>query len=169
MDNWWRGSSKPKYESADQIAELIDAYFEDCEGTLLTNPETGDPILDKYMQPVYVGRKQPTSAGLARALGFNSRQSLLNYKAKKEFKSTIEAAMLRLEEYTEQRLFDKDGANGAKFSLQFNFKGWKEEKADGNGAPAVNIICDIPHASATVETANGTDQTEVKAENGGKD
>lgn len=142
------GAAKPKYESADQITGLIDEYFKECEGELLRDPETGEPVLDRFMQPIFLNRKQPTSAGLARALGFNSRQSLLNYKAKKEFTAVIESAMLRLEEYTEQRLYDRDGANGAKFSLQNNFKGWREEKDDSSKAPAVNIICDIPKPQA---------------------
>ena len=32
-----------------------------------------------------------------------------------------------MEQYAEERLFDKDGANGAKFSLANNFSGWKEK------------------------------------------
>ena len=30
--------------------------------------------------------------------------------------------------YAEERLFDKDGANGAKFSLANNFEGWREKQ-----------------------------------------
>ena len=44
--------------------------------------------------------------------------------------NTITRAKSRVEEYAEMRLFDKDGANGAKFSLANNFKQWKE-KPDG--------------------------------------
>ena len=33
-----------------------------------------------------------------------------------------------VEQYAEMRLFDRDGANGAKFSLANNFKGWAEKQ-----------------------------------------
>ena len=38
--------------------------------------------------------------------------------------NTITRAKTRIEEYAESRLFDRDGSNGAQFSLQNNFKGW---------------------------------------------
>lgn len=154
------GAAKPRYESPDQIEGLVEQYFDECAGKILKD-DKGDPILDKFGQPIFIGKKQPTSAGLARALGFNSRQSLLNYKAKKEFRPIIEYAMLRLEEATEQRLYDKDGARGAQFSLRCNFKHWKDETEDVNKAPAVNIICDIPRAHV--------EKAEEKAEDGSKD
>lgn len=162
------GGTPPKYTSKEQIEGLIDQYFEDCEGELLRDADD-NPVLDKFSQPIYINRRPPTTSGLARALGFKSRTSLWNYKGKKEFRDTIEAAMLRIEEYTEQRLFDRDGSNGAKFSLQFNFKGWREEKDDGEKSPAINIICDIPKTAA--ESADGLratvtpEETEEEAEN----
>ncbi|MDD3337796.1 MAG: terminase small subunit [Lachnospiraceae bacterium] len=154
-----KGGRPPKYTSKEQIEWIIDEYFDKCDGELL-NDESGEPVLDKYGAPIYVGRKPPTSAGLARALGFKSRQSLWEYKGKKEFKETIEAAILRLEEYTETRLFDKDGANGAKFSLQNNFRHWDAEKgSDDSKGPAVNIICDIPRP-VPVESTKEPDNAE---------
>ncbi len=145
------GGTPPKYTSKEQIEGLIEKYFEDCEGELLRDAD-GNPVLDKFSQPIFIDRRPPTTAGLARALGFKSRTSLWNYKGKKEFRNTIEAAMLRIEEYTEQRLFDRDGSNGAKFSLQFNFKGWREEKAEEEKSPAVTIVNDIPKGTVTVNT-----------------
>ncbi len=41
---------------------------------------------------------------------------------------TITRAKARLEAYTEERLFDKEGAAGARFSLANNFKGWSEKQ-----------------------------------------
>jgi predicted ATPase len=65
---------------------------------------------------------------LALALGFNSRQALLNYQGKEEFHDTIVRAKARVERYAEERLYDNNGANGAKFSLANNFKGWSEKQ-----------------------------------------
>lgn len=117
---------KPRYKDKEEIEEKINNYFESCKGEILMNKQTGEPILTKYGQPVIVNAKPPTVTGLALALGFTSRQSLLNYQAKKEFMDTITRAKMVVEEYTEGRLFDKDGSNGAKFSLMNNFKGWND-------------------------------------------
>lgn len=117
----------PKFKSKEEMQELIDAYFKDCEGKLVLDDE-GRAITDKHGNPVIVGSKPLTVTGLALALGFSSRQSLLNYEGKKEFMDTITRAKARVEEYVESRLFDKDGANGAKFSLSNNFKGWNEKQ-----------------------------------------
>ena len=52
----------------------------------------------------------------------------------------------------EVHLFDKDGANGAKFSLQNNFR-WRDgNKDDAEKAPSVTIINDIPR-TVPVKTA----------------
>lgn len=106
-----KGGRPPKYKKKEELQEKIDSYFEECE-------KKGKPL---------------TITGLALALGFNSRQALLNYQGKKEFNDTITRAKARVEQYAEERLFDKAGANGAKFSLSNNFEGWKERKEiDGN-------------------------------------
>jgi hypothetical protein len=118
----------PMYESKEEIQEKIDEYFEKCEGTVLKGTD-GEVMLDKYGEPVIVGKKPLTITGLALALGFNSRQTLLNYQGKEEFVDTIMRAKAKVEQYAEERLFDKDGANGAKFSLANNFEGWREKQS----------------------------------------
>lgn len=110
----------PKYKSKEEIQTKIDEYFAKCEGEIA--------VIDG--KSVRVGARPLTITGLALALGFNSRQSLLNYQGKKEFLDTITRAKARVEQYTEERLFDKDGANGAKFSLANNFEGWKEKQME---------------------------------------
>lgn len=137
-----KGGRPPMYSSPDQIQGLIDKYFKDCEGKVLTDKE-GEPIINKYGQVVVIGAKPPTITGLALALGFNSRTSLLNYQDKPEFMNTITQAKARVEEYAESRLFDKDGANGAKFSLTNNFKGWNEKnqtEISGPGGAGLKIV-----------------------------
>lgn len=110
----------PKYKSVGEISEKIEEYFEKCEK----------------------GKKPLTVTGLALALGFQSRQALLNYQGRKEFSAAIIRAKSRVEQYTEERLFDKEGANGAKFSLANNFDGWKDKKevdADFNRKININL------------------------------
>lgn len=119
------------YNSAEEMQEKIDAYFEECKGVPLM--VDGCAVTDKHGNVVVLGERPLTITGLALALGFNSRQSLLNYQEKEEFLDTIMRAKARVECYAEERLFDKDGANGAKFSLANNFDGWKEKREiDGN-------------------------------------
>jgi hypothetical protein len=132
---------KPMYETKEEIQKKIDQYFEDCKGELLTDAD-GNPMLNKYGEPVIIGAKPLTITGLALALGFTSRQALLNYQDKEEFVDTITRAKTKIEQYAEERLFDKDGANGAKFSLSNNFKGWTEKQqieADVNNSVTINI------------------------------
>ena len=115
------------YKTKEEIQEKIDAYFEECKGVVVTDAE-GNPMVDKYGNVVRDGVKPLTITGLALALGFNSRQALLNYQGREEFNDTITRAKAIVEAYAESRLFDKDGANGAKFSLANNFEGWKEKR-----------------------------------------
>ena len=116
----------PKYKNKEEMQSKIDEYFELCKGKVLKDDD-GKVILNKYGQPIIIEEKPQTVTGLALALGFTSRQALLNYEGKKEFLDTITRAKSRVEQYAEERLFDKDGANGAKFSLTNNFKGWNDK------------------------------------------
>lgn len=128
---------QPKYKSVEEMQFVIDKYFDKCNGEVLKD-EDGELIYDKHGQPVMIS-KPPTVTGMALALGFTSRQALLNYQDKEEFVDTISIAKARVEAYTEARLFDRDGVNGAKFSLTNNFKGWKDittvEQTGPNGGP----------------------------------
>lgn len=127
------GGRPPKYtdNDIDEVKKIINQYFEDCKGNpiMVQDPETGQdvPYLDKHGQPVMIGVKPATVTGLCLALGFTTRQALINYEDEgrdnPRLVDAIRRAKLRCHEYAESRLYDKDGANGAKFSLQNNF-GW---------------------------------------------
>ena len=131
----------PKFKSKEEMQQKIDEYFKECEGQILRDAD-GNPEFDKHGHPIIVGVKPLTITGLAVALGFSSRQSLLNYQCKKEFLDTITRARTRVEQYVEESLFYKDSANGAKFSLANNFEGWKEKKqveAEVNSEVEINV------------------------------
>lgn len=153
---------KLKYETPEALQAAIDAYFADCEGHPLTDAE-GQPLLDKFGNPIIIGAKPLTVTGLALALGFATRQSLLDYQGRAEFKTLIQQAKLRIENYAEMRLYDKDGWNGARFNLQNNFRHWDADKAsqEGNKGPAVKIIYDIPRTEVPDEAQNGLDPVAV--------
>ena len=122
------GGRPPMYKAAHEMQTLIDKYFSDCEGVIYKDMD-GEIVMDKYGKPVVLGVKPLTITGLALALGFTSRQALLNYVDKDEFVDTVTRAKAKVEAYAEARLYDRDGSNGAKFSLSNNFKGWREKTA----------------------------------------
>ena len=120
------------YTDADitRVQQMIDDYFITCEGKPLLDDE-GKPVLNKYDEPIILGAKPPTVTGLCLALGFSKRDTLLDYESRNEqyplLSDTITRAKLRCHQYAESRLYDKDGCNGAKFSLANNF-GWVDRQ-----------------------------------------
>ena len=91
----------PKYETPEQMQEVIDAYLVDCEDR----------------------EKPPTVSGLAYALDM-STESLRNYQCKEEFLATVKKAKQWVEVGLEERLHEP-APTGAIFNLKNNF-GWKD-------------------------------------------
>lgn len=132
---------KPIFTSAEEMQEKIDAYFASCEPELLRDGD-GTPMLNKNGEPVYVGGRPMTIQGLALALGFTSRQSLLNYKAKREFVDTVTRARLRVEQYAAERLFDRDAQRGAQFTLAYGF-GYARDTEDSKNRETQGVKIEI--------------------------
>lgn len=88
------------WEDAEAFENKVDEYFADTE-------------------------KTHSWTGLARYLGFESRQSLEDYKSKDGFSYPIKKALLQIEEKYENGLFGKNPA-GSIFALK-NF-GWKDKQ-----------------------------------------
>ena len=128
-----------KYKTVDELQAAIDQYFEDCRGKPLMDDD-GNAVTDKYGNPIIVDAKPPTITGLALALGFTGRKQLLDYQGRATFCNTITRAKARCEEYAESRLYDRDGANGAQFSLKYNFRWDAQKDAEAEG---VKIIDDL--------------------------
>lgn len=130
----------PKYSTPEEMQEVIEQYFKSCEGHILKDSDE-ETVYDKYGLPVIIGQKPPTVTGLALALGFNTRLALINYQAKPAFLNTVTRAKSYIEAYAEGRLYDKDGVQGAKFSLANNFKGWAEKQEVKSDIDAtVNVV-----------------------------
>lgn len=132
---------RPTFTSAEEMQEKIDAYFASCEPELLRDGD-GTPMLNKNGEPVYVGGRPMTIQGLALALGFTSRQSLLNYKAKREFVDTVTRARLRVEQYAAERLFDRDAQRGAQFTLAYGF-GYARDTEDSKNRETQGVKIEI--------------------------
>ncbi len=95
------GGREPFYKSAPEMQKRIDAYFE--------------------------SDKIPSVPGLAYALGFASKQSLLEYEMKEEFSFPIKRAKLRIEVFNAQELHRKEGSvTGVIFTLKN--MGWTDKQ-----------------------------------------
>lgn len=113
-----RGPGRPPhFSSVEQMQTVIDQYFEDADA-----------------------KKWPyTVPDLALALGFTSRQSLLNYQYKPEYMDTIKRAKLRIEGQRARQLVQGQGVvAGQIFDLKNNF-GWRDqpESVDQGDEPAI--------------------------------
>jgi hypothetical protein len=114
----------PMYSAPEEMQEKVDEYFRNCELTWGTD------------KPKY-----PTVTGLALALGFNSRLSLINYEGKPEFVNTVKRAKALVEEFIEQRLYGGQ-TTGCIFNLKNNF-GWRDSQdlnlGGQNGENPINL------------------------------
>ena len=97
-------------------------------------------MIDTYFE--LLGGRPPTVAGLALACGLKSKRSLYNYRKDEKFSDIIDEAILRIEEYTEECLFNKETARGAEFSLKYNFR-WGENAVDTGNEQNVIILADV--------------------------
>lgn len=112
-------------KSREDLQEKIDKYFADCESKPIVID--GKIMLDKNGFPVYDGGRPLTMSGLAYSLGID-RTTLINYGKSEDYGDIVSRAKNRVEQYMEERLFDKDGANGAKFALSNNYSGWADRQ-----------------------------------------
>ena len=132
----------PMYKTPAEMQAKIDAYFRACEGTYKRDA-SGAYIFDKHGCPILTGAVPLTMAGLQNALGFKSHHSIRDYAQKKAFRPIIMKARLRVEQYAEERLFDRDGYSGAAFVLQYGF-GWNKTCEPGEPAtPIIRIINEV--------------------------
>ncbi len=88
-----------------------------------TDPKAFDDKVDEYFNDETL--KPHTWTGLALHLGFESRQSLEDYKKKEGYSYSIKKALFRIENLYEQMLFSRNPA-GPIFALK-NF-GWKDRQ-----------------------------------------
>ena len=117
-----------KYKSVEEMQSVIDEYFNFCDNRI---QQVWSPKSEATIE--IIDPEAYTMSGLALALGFESRQSLLNYAEKDEFLDTIKRARMKVESDVERRSIEKGNA-GTIFNLKNNC-GWKdkrEEEITGN-------------------------------------
>lgn len=90
---------------------------------IIKTPEEFTAKADAYFAQCTADEVRPTVNGLCLALGFSSRQTLLNYEDREGFVDTVKRARMRLETAWEQALAAPQVA-GAIFWLKN--QGWKD-------------------------------------------
>ena len=130
LDPFFRAFHRPKYKTPEELQAKVDSYFQTCWGARYYN---GKPLLDENGDVVQGIIRPYTMSGLARHLGI-STQILFHYEAnakagliRPEYAEIIVDAKLRIQEYAEQRLYDREGSSGARFVLETGF-GWMTKK-----------------------------------------
>jgi len=132
-------SAPAKYDHPNQLQKKVEEYFEFIAGEEV---EDVDEQGRKYMK-IIRDPMPATITGLALFLGFNSRQSLLNYAEKPEFVDIIIKAKTMVEMAYEENLHGSK-PTGSIFAL--SNMGWRNEKFVDHTtkgekiAPSNNII-----------------------------
>ncbi len=133
----------PRYKNVEDMQRNIDLYFFACSFAVNTKLEDRaeelmevNPTLDESkLIKEFIGQRL-TVTGLALALGFTSRQALLNYeqgRGEGMFVDTVKKAKSKVERYIEQRLYENNPA-GCIFNLKNNF-GWKDKNETEHSTP----------------------------------
>ena len=112
-----------KAKSMRELKRRVDGYFESRLAPALD--KNGVPLVDENGQVIKRVALPYTLTGLALAVGCNSREELFTFK-NKEMDRYIRTAVLRVEEYAEERLFSKEAFSGVKLFLAVNFDRWRD-------------------------------------------
>jgi len=118
------------YTSPKKLEKAINSYFKGKSSPILD--KNGNVIRDELDRPIYTVVQPYTITGLAHSLKLSSREELYGFKDPK-MQALVNRAILKIEEYAEEKLFFKDSISGAKLFLEVNFNRWqiqppKEEK-----------------------------------------
>lgn len=119
-------------QKAHKIRAAIDAYF--ASRKTPQRAKDGTLLLDEDGAPIYEITRPLTVTGLARALGFTSREEMMAVKDKKSAEA-IASALLAIEEYAEEKLFYKESFSGTKLFLSVNFERWRAEDRAADADP----------------------------------
>jgi len=100
-----------------------------------TDPEAFAEAVDKYFENK---EEIHTWTGLALHLGFDSRQSLQDYKERDGFLTPIKKALARIEGIYEQRMVKANNPSGSIFALK-NF-GWTDRQEIKHEGTAIGFL-----------------------------
>ena len=113
------------------LQKRIDEYFNSRLAEQYS--KSGELLLDVMGKPLKKVELPYTLTGLALALGLDSREALFSFEDE-EMARLVKMAVMRIEEYAEEKLFSKEAYSGVKLFLSVNFERWQDksdEDCDG--------------------------------------
>ncbi|MBR5459374.1 MAG: hypothetical protein IKV53_00780 [Clostridia bacterium] len=110
-------------KNARELEKRIDKYFKSRLREQIG--KNGEVVLDSHGKPIKNQDIPFTLTGLALALGLDSREALYSFEDE-EMQRLVRRAVMRIEEYAEERLFSKDSFSGVKLFLTVNFDRWQD-------------------------------------------
>lgn len=114
-----------------EVQKRIKAYFDSRYGPVLDRNKA--PVTDENGNTMYEITNPPTLSGLALWLGLDEREKLTSFTKNKAIIHDVKCAVLKIEEYAEERLFFKDANTaGIKLYLAVNFKRWSGEELNAD-------------------------------------
>ena len=132
----------PILTSVEECEEKIQKYFEWCDGEIMTD-DAGKVLLNNRGEPIIINRHPPTTIGLALALGFVAEQSLYDYCKRpgyEAYSEPITRARARIQQYTMERLYDRDGARGAEFVMKYCYGYAKQDQQEQEQNSALGVV-----------------------------
>ena len=91
--------------------------------------KNGELMLDSRGKPIKKADVPYTLTGLTLALGLDSREALWGFE-NEEMVHLVKMAVMKIEEYAEEKLFSKEAFSGVKLFLAVNFDRWQDKVTD---------------------------------------
>lgn len=112
------------FTNTDTLKKRLSEYFLSCEGP--AKNKNGDILKDSMNNPYMTQVKPYTLAGMARAMGVETRdlKAFASGKydtPKDKYSYIVKMGAQQIEEYAESRLYDKNGHQGGRFILDSAF------------------------------------------------
>lgn len=162
------GGRPPIYETPEQMQQVIDEYFAECNPHVVEYQHFEKMKNGQYKLKTTkkISHQVPyTISGLAYALGM-SRQALLDYEKKDEFLVTVKRAKARVERFVEEGMLSSSGVvAGHIFNLKNNF-GWRDrqELTGADGTPLMPVALDSAVLARMQKRGNTPPGTETDSE-----
>jgi hypothetical protein len=91
--------------------------------------KNGEPVLDAHGKQIKKAELPCTLTGLALSLGLDSREALFSFEDE-QMQRLVRMAVMKIEEYAEEKLFSKESFSGVKLFLSVNFDRWQDKSDD---------------------------------------
>ena len=114
-------------KNSKELEKRINKYFK--SRLAVQYGKNGEVLVDEKGKPLKKQELPYTLTGLALSLGLDSREALFEFKDEK-MQKLVRMAIMKIEEYAEEKLFCKEAFSGVKLFLSVNFDRWQDREGD---------------------------------------